>query len=119
MNVISVSELLQYEYLVKRRQLKKDNLTAVKMEVREYGDFPWIEENPGLPNQPIVILAQAIEEQEEEEFVAMCLAAILSLIIMAISYGCTALLLAKFERSDIQPDVDNTEDFWDYVISDY
>ena len=89
------------------------------MEVREYGDIPWIAENPGLPNQPIVILAQAIEDQEEEKFIAKCLAAILSLIIMAISYGCTALLLAQFESSDIQPDVDNTEDFWDYVISDY
>ena len=89
------------------------------MEVREYGDIPWIAENPGLPNQPIVLLAQAIEEQEEEEFVAMGLAAIFTLIIMTISYGCTALLLAQFERFDIQPDVDNTEDFWDYVISDY
>ena len=89
------------------------------MEVREYGDIPWIEENPGLPNQPIVLMAQAIEEQEEEEFVAMCLAAILSLIIMAISYGSTALLLAQFERSDIQLNADNTEDFWDYVMSDY
>ena len=90
------------------------------MEVREYGDIPWIVENPGLPNQPIVLMAQAIEEQEEEEFVAMCLAAILSLIIMTISYGCTALLLAQVERFDIQPDVDNnTEDFWDYVIADY
>ena len=89
------------------------------MEVREYGDIPWIAENPGLPNQPIVLMAQAIEEQEDEEFVATCLAAILSLIIMTISYGCTALLLAQFERSGIQPDVDSTEDFWDYVISDY
>ena len=90
------------------------------MEVREYGDIPWIAENPGLPNQPIVLMAQAIEEQKEEEFVAMCLAAILSLIIMTISYGCTALLLAQVERFDIQPDVDNnTEDFWDYVIADY
>ena len=85
------------------------------MEVREYGDIPWIAENPGLPNQPIVLMAQAIEEQEEE-FVAMCLALIiLSLIIM-----CTALLLAQFESSDIQPDVDNTEDIWDYyIIADY
>ena len=91
------------------------------MEVREYGDIPWIAENPGLPNQPIVLMAQAIEEQEKEEFVATCLAAILSLIIMTISYGCTALLLAQFEfeRSDIQPNTDTTEDFLDYVISDY
>ena len=90
------------------------------MEVREYGDIPWIAENPGLPNQPIVLMAQAIEEQEKEEFVATCLAAILSLIIMTISYGCTALLLAQFERFDIQPDVDNTEDIWDYyIIADY
>ena len=29
------------------------------MEAREYGDIPWIAENPGLPNQPIVLLAQA------------------------------------------------------------
>ena len=66
------------------------------MEVREYGDIPPIFENPGLPDQPILLLAQAIEEQEEEEsesIATICLAAILTLIIlMTIGYCLLAIL---------------------------
>ena len=91
------------------------------MEVREYGDIPPIFENPGLPDQPIILLAQAIEEQEEEEsesIATICLAAICTLITMTISYGYITLLLALERIKERLRGLDWT-DFWYYVISDY
>ena len=97
----------------------------LKVEVREYGDIPPIFENPGLPDQ---LLAQAIDEQEEEEsesIATICLAAICTLITMTISYGYITLLLALerikerlrgLDKIETHP---NADDFWYYVISDY
>ena len=90
----------------------------LKMEVREYGDIPPIFENPGLPDQ---LLAQAIDEQEEEEsesIATICLAAICTLITMTISYGYITLLLALERIKERLRGLDWT-DFWYYVISDY